>query len=314
MIEGQEGVSWAQWLELASAAERHGFEGLFRSDHYMSELPASGREALDAWGTICALAAVTSRIRLGTAVSPASFRHPSVLAKLVVTADLISNGRVELGIGAGWYEDEHRAYGIPFLPAGRRTDVLAEQLEVIAGTWAVEGAFDFAGEHYSVEGLDARPRPVQRPRPPIVLGGSAGPRSAALAARWADEYNTPSPTDGEIAERKAAIREACERAGRPPIRFSILAQVLVAEDSEGLERRAAAAVAAGGEPELDPAELIERLEGTGVVGTPEQAAERLMALGGRGVDRVLLECADHSDLEMIDLIGRRVLPLLEARS
>lgn len=307
MVEGQEGVTWRELLALAGLAERHGFEGLFRSDHYMSELPGSARPALDAWGTICALGGTTSRIRLGTAVSPASFRHPSVLAKLVATADHISGGRVELGIGAGWYEAEHRAYGFPFLSPRERMDVLSEQLELIAGTWA-EGRLDHKGKHYAVEGLDAQPRPLQRPGPPIVLGGGGGPRSVALAAKWADEYNTPSPTNEEIGERVAAVRAACEAEGREPIRFSVLAQALVAEDDIQLQRRARAAAAVAGEPGLDPGDLIERLRPTGVVGTPERAAERLSELATLGVDRVLLECADHRDLGMIELIGERVLP------
>src|SRR5215210_5033442 len=159
MIEGQEDVTWEDWVALAEACERLGFEALLRSDHYASVEVAQPRGSLDAWGTVCGLAAMTSTLRLGTLVSPATFRHPSVLAKLVVTADHISGGRVELGIGTGWLEREHRAYGFPFPPLGVRMDMLAEQLEILSGSFA-DGSFSFAGEHWSIDGLDALPKPV----------------------------------------------------------------------------------------------------------------------------------------------------------
>jgi alkanesulfonate monooxygenase SsuD/methylene tetrahydromethanopterin reductase-like flavin-dependent oxidoreductase (luciferase family) len=183
MIEGQEGVTWPQWVALARACEEHGIPALFRSDHYL-ELGGGHPErgSLDAWTTLAALGAVTTTLRLGTLVSPATFRHPSVLAKAVVTADHVSNGRVTLGIGAGWHEREHEAYGFPFASTRERMDVLEEQLQVIHGAWA-DAPFTFEGQHYRLRNLEAQPKPVQRPRPPIIIGGSAGPRSAAFAAR-----------------------------------------------------------------------------------------------------------------------------------
>jgi F420-dependent oxidoreductase-like protein len=202
MIEGQEGVSWPQWVALARACEEHGVPALFRSDHYLElggDHPERG--ALDAWTTLAALGAVTTTLRLGTMVSPASFRHPSVLAKAVVTADHVSDGRVELGLGAGWHEREHEAFGFPFAPTRERMDVLEEQLQVVLGSWAT-GPFSFEGEHYTLRDLDAQPKPVQRPHPPIIIGGSAGPRSAALAARYADEYNTVFATPAEVRVRR----------------------------------------------------------------------------------------------------------------
>src|SRR3954470_23461353 len=165
MIEGQEDVSWEQWQRLAATAEQLGFTALMRSDHYLSVDGHGTRGALDAWGTITALAATTDTLRLGTLVSPATFRHPSVLAKAVVTADHVSGGRVELGIGTGWLEAEHTAYGFPFPPMGERMTVLSEQLEIIHRQWT-ERMFDFTGNHYRIGGLDARPKPVQRPPPP----------------------------------------------------------------------------------------------------------------------------------------------------
>ena len=309
MVEGQEGVSWPQWKQLANAAETHGFQGLFRSGHYLSELPGSGRAALECWGTICALAAVTSKIRLGTAMTPASFRHPSVLGKLVTTADHVSGGRVELGIGAGWFEEEHVAYGFPFHTGRVRMDVLEEQLEIITRSWGDE-PFSFAGQHYEVTDLDAQPKPVQRPGPPIIIGGEGGPRSVALAARVADEYNTPDPTIEQIRKRRAAFVEACERAGRDPgsARFSVMAQVLVGTDRAELHRRTEAAARVQGIEEVDPTAYLKDFAQTGFAGTPDQVVEQLAEVAELGVQRVLLESPDHTDLEMIDLIGTEILP------
>ena len=311
MVEGQEGVTWEDWRALAEAVEQHSFDGLYTSDHYLSERPGSGREALDAWGAICALAAITSRVRLGTVVSPATFRHPSVLAKLVVTADHVSGGRIDLAMGTGWFEEEHRAYGFRFPSARTRMQTLEEQVEIVRRSWE-EGAFSFTGVHYEIDRLDARPKPVQRPHPRLVIGGHGGPRSIALAARWADEYNSPLPTGEEILARRAALARAFEGAGRDPddARFSIMAPVLAGADRGELERRAAAVARFGGEDDADPAGSLARLPATWIVGTPDQIVARLRELSALGVDRVLLEATLHTDLEMIELIGRDVLPAL----
>jgi F420-dependent oxidoreductase-like protein len=213
MIEGQEGVTWDQWRALATTAEEHGFEALFRSDHYQSLDGSAPQGSLDAWATINALAAITSTIRLGTLVSPATFRHPSTLAREVVTADHVSNGRVELGLGAGWHEGEHRSHGFPFETTKERFDRLAEQLEIVRRSWS-EDAFDFDGRFYRLEDADPRPKPHARPN--LILGGSARPRGAALAARWADEYNTVYATAEECKERRERIAAACaEQAATP---------------------------------------------------------------------------------------------------
>src|SRR5215218_10634347 len=179
MIEGQEGVTWPQWLALAQACEAHGIPALLRSDHHLNLEGRAERGSLDAWATITALAAHTSTLRLGTLVSPVTFRHPSELAKVVVTADHVSGGRVELGLGAGWNEREHAAYGFEFPPLGERMDMLEEQLEIVHGQWTT-GGFSFSGEHYRLQDLDAQPRPVQTPHPPLLMGGAAGPRAARL--------------------------------------------------------------------------------------------------------------------------------------
>jgi F420-dependent oxidoreductase-like protein len=305
MIEGQEDVTWQDWLALAETCERTGIEALFRSDHYRSLFGRPEREALDAWGTIAALAARTSTLRLGTMVSPASFRHPSVLAKLVTTADHVSGGRVELGMGTGWAEDEHAALGFPFASMAERMDVLEEQLAVVHdGHWTA-GPFSHAGAHYTVQELDPYPKPVQSPHPPLVLGGGAGPRAARLAARYADEYNTVSPTLEEIGERRARIAAACERAGRAPIPFSVMTTALVGTDDADLRRRADALSEYAGRP-LDLAS--DEVRDTWITGTVDQVVERLRVLEEAGVERVYLQHLVHRDLEMVELIGRELVP------
>ena len=189
MIEGQEDVSWADWLALAEACEEFGIEALFRSDHYMSFARPDRREAHDAWTTIAALASRTTQVRLGTCVSPATFRHPATLAKTVATIDHVSGGRVELGLGAGWFTDEFNAFGFPFPGPAERQEILEETVEIVCRMWTEESPFSFSGRHFQLDECRSLPQPVQRPHPPLIIGGNAGPRSAALAARWADEYN-----------------------------------------------------------------------------------------------------------------------------
>jgi alkanesulfonate monooxygenase SsuD/methylene tetrahydromethanopterin reductase-like flavin-dependent oxidoreductase (luciferase family) len=258
------------------------------------------RGSLDAWGTLCALAAVTDTVRLGTLVSPATFRHPANLAKLVATADQISGGRIELGLGAGWHEREHEAYGFPFPETGERMDVLAEQLEVVLGSWGEE-SLSFDGAHYALRDLDARPKPVQRPRPPLIMGGNAGPRSARLAARFADEYNTAFPTIDQVRERRDAIVQACERAGREPIPFSVMTCVIVGADSDDVRdrvRRVADKIGADGE------QLFSDPPAPWIVGTVEQAAERMAELAEGGVSRVMCQHLLHEDAGAVALLAQ----------
>ncbi len=300
MIEGQEGVSWDQWVALARGCEEHAIPTLFRSDHYMNldgQHPERG--SLDAWATLNALAAVTTTVRLGTMVSPATFRHPSELAKAVTTADHVSGGRVELGLGAGWHEREHEAYGFPFADTRTRVDVLEEQLQIVLGTWT-EAPFSFSGTHYTLKDLDAQPKPVQSPHPPLIMGGSAGPRSAALAARYADEYNTPFATPQDVRTRKAAITNACEAAGRDPLPFSIMTGFVVGADEAELHDRATRL----GERIGSTADaLINDPPEAWIVGTTERAAEQLAALRDAGVDRVMCQNLLHDDLDVLALIA-----------
>jgi F420-dependent oxidoreductase-like protein len=299
MIEGQEGVTWPQWLALAGACEEHGIPALFRSDHYENlDGRHPERGSLDAWATTNALAAVTSTLRLGTLVSPATFRHPSVLAKLVVSADHVSGGRIDLGLGAGWHEREHEAYGFPFPPTRVRMDILEEQLQVILGSWA-DGPFSFTGEHYTLRDLDAQPKPVQRPHPPLIMGGTAGPRSAALAARYADEYNTTFPTLEVIGERQGRIAAACEQAGCEPLPFSVMTGVVLGADAADLRDRIARLSRVRGE---DPEAFAAPPSGW-IVGTLEEAAQQLIAWRDAGVHRVMCQQLLHEDLEAVALLA-----------
>ena len=307
MIEGQEGVSWDEWVALARACEEHGLEGLFRSDHYQSVFDISGRGSLDAWATLAALAAVTERIRLGTMVSPATFRRPSVLSRMVATVDHISGGRVELGLGAGWNQAEHDAHGFPFPALDGRMAILEEQLEIVHRQWTEE-EFSFQGRHYRLERCRAEPKPLQRPHPPIVMGGAAGPRVAGLAARWADEYNTPFASVGQCRERRAAIADACEREGRKPIAFSLMAACCVGRDEAEVLERARRRLERSGRDD-DPAVLLQ--QDNVLVGTVDHVVARLREYGGAGVERVFLQHLDHTDPDMVRLIGEAVVPAFE---
>jgi alkanesulfonate monooxygenase SsuD/methylene tetrahydromethanopterin reductase-like flavin-dependent oxidoreductase (luciferase family) len=284
-VQGQEGVTWSDWLALAAACEEHGVPTLSRSDHYEGFSPAAADGALDAWGTICGLAAVTERLRLATLVSPVTFRHPAVLAKLATTADHISGGRIDVGIGAGWAEREHATYGFDFPPLGQRMLLLERQLEVLRTHWT-------SGDHL--------PPPAQAPNPPIILGGNAKPRSIALAARYADEYNVGGIDAAAAADVRGWLDAACAATGRR-VRLSVMTGILVGPDQDEVERRAQALRQASGGRAPGP---------TAIVGTPAAAVARLREYAEAGVDRVMLGHGNHRDLETVRIIGREVLPPL----
>ncbi len=300
MIEGQESVTWAQWVALARAAEEAGLQGLFRSDHWVSVQGRTERSSLDAWATLAALGPLTSTIQLGTMVTPASFRHPSTLSKQVVVADHTSGGRIELGFGAGWHELEHRMYGLDFGDVGERFDVMAEQLEIIRRQWTEE-SFDFDGAHYTLTDCQARPKPLGHV--PIVLGGRAKPRGAALAARWADEYNTTFPTAEAAAERKGRLDAACEEAGRDPLPLSIMTGCILGTDEDEVRRRGEQLMALSGQ-DGDVDAYLDGMRAEWVIGTVEQAQERLQAYRDAGVSRFMLQHQLHDDLEMVALMGQ----------
>jgi F420-dependent oxidoreductase-like protein len=307
MIEGQEGVGWEDWLSLARACEEHSFEALFRSDHYYTDETAGVGGALDAWATLAALAARTSTLRLGTLVSPVTFRHPSILAKSAVTVDHVSGGRVELGLGTGWMQSEHERYGFPFPPLGTRMQMLEEQLEIV-GRQFTENQFIFDGRHYRVEELDARPKPVQRPRLPIIVGGRARKRTAHLAARFADEYNTLAASPEEIRRRHVALAHACEREGRDPgtLHYSMMIGFVTGADRPGVREHSRRLAEWRGE-NVDPDEQLSRFGDSWLVGTTEELVERLREYEEAGVERVMLQHLLHRDLDLVELIGREVL-------
>jgi alkanesulfonate monooxygenase SsuD/methylene tetrahydromethanopterin reductase-like flavin-dependent oxidoreductase (luciferase family) len=279
MIEGQEGVTWEQWRALGCAAEGVGLEGIFRSDHYLSILRGPPAGSLDAWATLAALAAVTERIRLGTMVSPVTFRAASVLAKNAITVDHVSGGRVELGIGAGWFEAEHDIYGFVFGTARGRMDELDRQLAEIHRQWADDS--------------DAWPKPVQRPRPPIIVGGAAKPRSVRAAVAFADEYNTTFQSVEDARARRRIVDEAARKAGRDPLRFSMMCGCVVGRDAGELRDRLARWREITRQAEIYPT----------LFGTVDEVAERLRAYEAAGVERVMLQHLAHEDLEMIGLLG-----------
>lgn len=314
MVEGQEGVSWSQWVDLARACETHGFAALFRSDHYLSFDDPARRGALDAWTTLAALAPITERVRLGTLVSPATFRHPSLLAKSVVTVDHASGGRAELGLGAGWFEREHAAFGFPFASDRERVDVLAEQVEIVHRLWdRSEGEVSFEGDHYRLEACRSLPYPIQEPHPRLLLGGGAGPRAAALAARWADEYNVVYETVEAAAAARERLIRACEAIDRDPgsLGFSSMTAFAVGTDAADLDRRTRHLMERLGESG-DPSTFLDGWRDDRLVGTVDEVLDRLAAYAAVGVRRVMLQHLAHDDLDTLSLIGERIVPAAAA--
>jgi F420-dependent oxidoreductase-like protein len=306
-IEPQLGASYADQLAVAQRAEECGFDGFFRSDHYLTMGSRDGLPGpTDSWVTLAGLARETSRVRLGTMVSSATFRHPGVLAISVAQVDAMSGGRVELGLGTGWYEAEHRAYGIPFPPQAERFDRLAEQLEVVTGLWStpMSDRFTFRGGHYDLVDSPALPKPVQAPHPPVIVGGKGKRRTAELAARFADEYNMPFGSVDEARECFAAVAAVCQKidregAGRAPLVLSVALTVCCGRTDAEVRRRVEAAGAS-----------IERLRAAGLVGTPGEVAEQIRRYADEGASRFFLQVLDLSDLDHLDVIAAEVAPQL----
>ena len=303
--EPQQGASYDDLLAVARRAEQLGFGAFFRSDHYLKMGDVPGLPGpTDAWTTLAGLARETSTIRLGTLVTSATFRHPGPLAITVAQVDQMSGGRVELGLGAGWYEQEHTAYGIPFPPLGERFDRLAEQLAVITGLWGTpEGdTFSFDGVHYPVSDSPALPKPAQAGGPPVIVGGGGPKRTPALAARFASEFNMPFPPLERYLEQRDRVRAACEQVDRDPadLTWSVALVVCVGADETEVERRAAAI---GRAP--------DELRRNGVAGTPDEAAATLRRwIDEAGAERIYLQVLDLADLDHLDLIATEVAPAL----
>jgi F420-dependent oxidoreductase-like protein len=302
--EPQQGASYDDLLAVARRAEQLGFGAFFRSDHYLKMGSISGLPGpTDAWVTLGALARETSTIRLGTLVSSATFRHPGPLAISVAQVDQMSGGRVELGLGAGWYEDEHSAYGIPFPPLGERFDRLTEQLAIVTGLWRTPSGqtFHHAGAHYQVESSPGLPKPVQHPGPPIIVGGAGPKRTPILAATYAQEFNCAFGSLEAFRTQCGRVRDACESLGRDPstITFSA-ALVLAAGRNEAEFARRAAAIGRSTD------DLLEH----GAGGTTDQVAEVLGRWSQAGAQRIYLQVLDLADLDHLSLVAEEIAPLL----
>ncbi len=301
-VEPQQGATYDQLLAIARESEALGFDAFFRSDHYLKMGDVSGLPGpTDAWITLAGLARETSTIRLGTMVTAATFRLPGPLAISVAQVDAMSGGRVELGIGSGWYDDEHTAYGIPFPSLGERFERFEEQLEIITGLWSTaEGAtFTHAGMHYQLDASPALPKPAQRPGPPIIIGGWGAKRTPRLAARYAAEFNVPFPPLEAFAPQCDKVRAACETAGRDPgsLVYSVCLIVCCGSDESDITRRAAAIG-------REPAELREN----GAAGTPDEVVAKLKAFADAGAERAYLQVLDIDDLDHVRLIAAEGLP------
>jgi alkanesulfonate monooxygenase SsuD/methylene tetrahydromethanopterin reductase-like flavin-dependent oxidoreductase (luciferase family) len=312
MVDGQENVSWAQWRAIAVACEEGGYQALFSADHYASVYDPE-RAALDAWGVVIGLAALTKLIRLGVLVSPPTFRHPSVLSRLAVTADHVSQGRAELAMGIGWNAVEHANLGLPFPDTATRMQMLAEQVEIISRQWS-EDSFNFHGRHYNVDNCRAFPKPYQRPRMPIIVGGSAKPRTVELAARFAEEYNTTfGATPQACRDRRQQLNAACIRIGRDPrtLRQSAMIEFVLAETQAEVSELLEVIARRQG---LRSGEEFLATDGVGgesmLVGTPDVVRQRLREYADAGVDRVVLQHLLHEHCDMLSLAAREVLPAL----
>jgi F420-dependent oxidoreductase-like protein len=309
MTEPQQGLGYEEILALATTAEGSGIEAFFRSDHFASFPGAAGLPTTDAWSTIAGLARDTSRIRLGSLVSPITFRIPGVFAKQVATVNEMSGGRIEVGIGAGWNDEEHAQLGIPFPELGDRYDRLEEALAIIHGLWTEPDGWSYRGRYWRVDGARFSPRPTQgdRRHPPIILGGEGGPRMTRLTARLADEMNIVSATPERVRAAYARLDAACVEIGRDPadVTRSAMTGVLVAETEAELRDRVRQQLALTAGPATDAEAWLAERRRRWIMGTPEQASERIADLAAAGVQRIMLQDFLPRDLEMV-----RLLPLL----
>jgi len=300
--EPQQGASYDTLLTVARTTEEAGFSAFFRSDHYLKMGDVSGLPGpTDAWVTLAGLARDTSTVRLGTLVTSATFRHPGPLAISVAQVDQMSGGRVELGIGAGWYEQEHTAYAVPFPPLGERFERLEDQLAIITGLWTTpEGeTFSHTGTHHSVVDSPGLPKPAQSPRPPIIIGGGGPKRTPRLAATYADEFNLPFAPLSFWEQQRDRVKAACEARDRDPstMTWSVALVVCCGRDDAEVARRAAAI---GRE--------VDELKQNGACGTPEEVLETLGRWAAAGVERTYLQVLDLSDVDHVALLGAEVLP------
>jgi F420-dependent oxidoreductase-like protein len=303
-LEPQEGATYADQLGVARAAEELGYSAFFRSDHYLAMSGDGLPGPTDSWVTLAGIARETSSIRLGTLVTSATFRHPGPLAISVAEVDEMSGGRVELGLGAGWFEAEHRAYAIPFPPMGERFDRLTEQLHILTGLWTtpVGTTFDYAGAHYTISDSPALPKPAQSPYPPIIIGGGGAKRTPALAAQFAAEFNMPFVPLDTLKPQYARVAAAVADTGRSPdsLTYSAAFVICAGIDDAQIARRAAA-IGRG----------LDELRGNSpAVGTPAEIVDKLGPFADAGVQRVYLQLLDMSDLDHLELFATEVIPQL----
>jgi alkanesulfonate monooxygenase SsuD/methylene tetrahydromethanopterin reductase-like flavin-dependent oxidoreductase (luciferase family) len=313
MLESQQGLSYGDHVAIAKRAEANGLETLFRSDHFQSFPGPTGQPTTDAWTIMAGLARDTERIGLGVLVSPVTFRHPGTFAKVVTTVDEMSGGRIEVGVGAGWNEIEHRQLGLAFPPITERADLMEDQLAILHGLWGEPDGWSYDGHQVSIKDADFNPKPVDvpgRPRTPIggarprlLVGGQGSPRSYRLAARYADEFNLSSSDPAQARSAFAALDAACADAGRDPAALtrSTMAGVLIGRDRGEMDRRLAAAVAAFGADD-DGSWLEERLQ-RWITGTPDEARAMVRRFADAGVERIMLQDLLPWDLDMIDVMG-----------
>jgi len=297
--EPQLGMSYDQQLRLARASEDAGYDAYFRSDHFLTMGGDGLPGPTDAWLTLAGLARETSRLRLGTMVTAVTFRLPGLLAIQVAQADAMSGGRVELGIGAGWFTEEHSAYGFPFPPVGERFDRLTEQLAIITGLWGtpVGERFSYAGEHYQLTDAPALPKPVQQPGPPVIVGGGGARRTPALAARYAAEFNMPFASVERTGEQFERVRAAGRDAGRTePMVYSAAQTLCCGKDEAELRRRADAI-----------GRDVAELRANGVAGTPAECVDRIGRFAELGATRLYLQTLDVDDLDHIELVAAEVM-------
>jgi len=316
MIEPQMGLTYADQLAIVRRAEAAGFEAFFRSDHYESFPGGSDEPTTDAWAVLAGLARETSRIHLGALVSPVTFRPPGNLAKVVVTVDGMSGGRVELGIGAGWHEDEHRRHGFPFGEIGERADMLEETLQILHGLWEEPDGWSFLGTHYALEDAHFRPKPGSLPeraggRPNLIVGGTGSPRSYRIAARYADEFNLSSASPAVAAQKLAALDEVLRAAGRDPATLvhSAMVGVLIGRDEDEVRRREADLMGAMGGADEEAESWFEPRRGRWIHGTPDAARAQLAGFAEAGAARIILQDFIPRDLEMIDLAAETLFGL-----
>ena len=311
LVIGQEGVTWADWCALADTCERVGIETLSSGDHYLSRNDELGNVAHDAWTTIAALAARTSSLRLGTLVTPVTFRPPALLANIVATVDHVSGGRVELGLGAGWMEREHEAFGFPFPETPIRVAMFAEQIEIIHRLWT-EDRVTIAGEHYTLTDAPGRPKPFQSPHPPIIVGGSGTRGTALPAARFADVYDTAwLEHPREFAAIRERVATVCTEVGRDPatLRFSLAIHAIVGTTrAEALEKTRAYYAVRPREQGFD--EWFASYAESRLIGSVDEVAAQLVPYAEQGADRVTIIVPMHRDLEGLRLIGEQLVPLL----